>query len=546
MTTYAELLDNPSITRQYLAIFTPVDGTGANPFYLYFSTHGFRSGASDSPPSTLFEARLKTPINFTDKMFSGNNIFGGTSTSFGDIEINNADGALDDYLELAWDGTQVDIYLGGLDFDLNDYELVQSAIIQDVIWNLESISIKLRDRRAELEGPVQEEVYEVASGVDGNAKPLVFGKVYNIQPTLVDETNLIYEYAYNPAGTPSLDAVYFNGVLATLTTDYTDNGDGTFTLTGDPLGRVTCDVETTHGSITYTGTAANLIKSILTHKAGFVWPDDFDETAFDALDSTTPADTSSDPSDWTMGVYINDTRITFEQVLDYLAASVGAYWTFTQENKLTLKEIKLATSSKDIDETLIKTIKRTRTPIPAHRVTCGYAKNYTVMAESEIGATSTRKQFSQFEYRYVYQESTDVSDAHQSRELAIDGAWTVSVPPQHLATRLLAYFGDDQNIYEVVCQDAGTRVQLGDTITLQHSRFNLDTDYLVIGTAYNSRTSEVKLTLLGDKDATLAQNLVDTQDVYAYGNTSWVLYGDAEAVGYESATSPEMVSAEVG
>lgn len=70
--------------------------------------------------------------------------------------------------------------------------------------------------------------------------PRVFGIGKFVEPLLLDDVNLIYHAAYG-----TVQAVYDDGVSV----GFTDNGDGTFTLSANPVGSITMDVNAVGSTI---------------------------------------------------------------------------------------------------------------------------------------------------------------------------------------------------------------------------------------------------------------------------------------------------------
>ncbi len=70
--------------------------------------------------------------------------------------------------------------------------------------------------------------------------PRAFGIGKYVNPLLLDDVNLIYHAAYG-----NVQAVYDDGVSVS----FTDNGDGTFTLSNQPVGEISMDVNSANSSI---------------------------------------------------------------------------------------------------------------------------------------------------------------------------------------------------------------------------------------------------------------------------------------------------------
>jgi len=80
-------------------------------------------------------------------------------------------------------------------------------------------------------------------GFEGFPIPIIYGQVSGCLPTCIDTST--YKFKISVHALESIDAVYKDGTLLTVTTDYTvDLANGEFTLTADPEEAViTCDVK---------------------------------------------------------------------------------------------------------------------------------------------------------------------------------------------------------------------------------------------------------------------------------------------------------------
>lgn len=98
--------------------------------------------------------------------------------------------------------------------------------------------------------------------VDPVAGPLTFGLCRNIEPFLIDASGPTY--AVHDSAIEAVLAVYDDGVELTVTVDYTVNAaDGTFTLTGSPVGRITADVKGAKVTGTWLESSAEIIEHLL-------------------------------------------------------------------------------------------------------------------------------------------------------------------------------------------------------------------------------------------------------------------------------------------
>src|SRR5580765_337014 len=169
------------------------------------------------------------------------------TATIGSIEIANADGAFDDLLTMACDGSEVRFYMGDAGDVMSarrpwlrsEFLFMFSAIAVKVTApSFGRISIALKDTTLLMDKIVGGNI--PIGGTDVNAdkfRPKNFGLVQNMAPQLVDGATLTY--AWNEDGSnATLLAVRSRGASIA----YVDNLDGTFRLLVNPNGgQVTCD-----------------------------------------------------------------------------------------------------------------------------------------------------------------------------------------------------------------------------------------------------------------------------------------------------------------
>ncbi len=109
----------------------------------YLSTTGYVSAPADTPANQLYTGRISGGVQFTRRLdLQG----AGGSISYGDIELDNEDGALDGWLNDIWAGRTINVYLGQPDWPKSSFELVFSGNIEDIAPKSRSrLSLKVRD-----------------------------------------------------------------------------------------------------------------------------------------------------------------------------------------------------------------------------------------------------------------------------------------------------------------------------------------------------------------------------------------------------------------
>ena len=211
----------------HLCVLETYDTVAKTPVTLYFATRGFTSTPSDAPANTFFDPRITSPAKISRTMFAPGRTFGASQVGFGDLVLNNEDGALDFLEDYAFDGRSITQYRGdeGSAFP-GGYTKVLVATMEQAVPDLRSYRIKIRDRQDEVDIHLQPTKYAgnnalpaglegVAGDLKGKPKPLLYGVVKNISPPQVNTSRLIYQV--NDGAVASIDEVYDSGIKLSKT-----------------------------------------------------------------------------------------------------------------------------------------------------------------------------------------------------------------------------------------------------------------------------------------------------------------------------------------
>ncbi|HBL27522.1 MAG TPA: hypothetical protein DD490_11860 [Acidobacteria bacterium] len=167
-TPFEKLLSDPYAARRYLVELAPYDlGAGAV-VSLAYSDHGFTTGPADTPAHRHYEARVVEALNFQRSLFREGAIGGPSLPSFGEIRLDNADGGLDFFRNLAFDGREVVVRLGGRDFAYAEFGVIFRGTAHSAVVDEHQVAVRLRDLQYKLDGPLQTELYDPpGTGEDG-------------------------------------------------------------------------------------------------------------------------------------------------------------------------------------------------------------------------------------------------------------------------------------------------------------------------------------------------------------------------------------------
>ncbi len=348
MRAFTDLLADPYAARRYLVILEPYDPGAGAVVALYYSDHGFVTKPTDNPASQYFEPRVVSALNFERHLFQRGLIGGRSIPNFGEIVLANADGGLDGLLAYGWDARRVRVFLGGEGFAYSDFGLVFDGTAEQIEVTDEVLTVRLRDWQHKLNKPVQGTLYAGTGGDEGGSdltgvrKPLAFGRMLNVRPTMVDVG--AGRYQVQDGAIEDVDALYVGGIAYTriagtpAANQYAvDAATGFVTVGGAPLTeQVTCDVKGAKPGGTYHTTVADIVEEIVVNQGGLS-AGDLDTASFTALNTANGS---------TVGIYIDGaSNKTVLEVLDELIASIGGYYGFDRSGKFEVGRLEACPSS---------------------------------------------------------------------------------------------------------------------------------------------------------------------------------------------------------
>lgn len=174
---------------------------------LYLSNIGYMTGDA----STSYLPYLTGSLQTTESL----SLDGSLSMSFGDIEIANTNGDLDDWLDSSkyiWVNRPIQVYLGDPRWVLQTLSAVHDTanggfqkIFDGIISDIDSkdrstLNIKVRDKLEKLNGPISDNklgtygIWGQGQTNQDSMRPLIFGEVFNLSPLLVDPSQLEYMF----------------------------------------------------------------------------------------------------------------------------------------------------------------------------------------------------------------------------------------------------------------------------------------------------------------------------------------------------------------
>ena len=504
MTVYTDT----AAERVVLAILEPYDPASDATVTLYVGTHGVATAPADTPANTFFEPNLQEGLAFKRSMLGSGRVGGRSLPDRGGLVLVNT-GEFDGWLAYNWSHRAVTVLMGRRGDAFGGFETVFTGVCGELRYGRNNITVPVFDNARLLDKPVQETLYAGTGGNEGGddlkdkPKPLCFGQCLNVSPVPVDLTNKVYQV--HDGQIEAVDAVYDNGKLLTVTTDYTvDLTNGRFTLTSAANGLVTADVKGDKTGGVYVSSAATVMRRVATAYGGLADPGDLDTASFTALDVKTTA---------VIGLFTATTARGVPSVLDDVADSIGGFWTFGRSGKLEVGRLDApsGTAALDIGENDVAEggVTREAFAVPVWRFRLEHRRAWTVQNADVLdpAATDAFKDFAATEYRTSSVEDTDVKEDGAGKD-GHKGALNADPVPSLLvktaaadteAARRLALFKERREVFRVALKGVGFSLALGDEVTFTHSRFGLTAgkDLVVVGQEENASATAVELDLWG-------------------------------------------------
>lgn len=431
---------------------------------IYLSSVGYVSAAADTPATTAYQPLINGGVSTSEQL----SLSGDAALAYGDIELENTDGAIDGWLEYVWANRGIKVFFGDVRWAKSEFQLIFDGIIDDIdSRSRNTLNIKIRDKAQRLNVPISD---TLLGGVTQNASqliPLCFGECFNVEPLLIDPALLKFQVHNGPI--ERIIEVRDNGVPVAHTPDLSA---GMFTLTNSPAGQITCSIQGDAPGYVYKNTIGALIQRMITgywlSAARRFTSGDIDAVAFAAFESAHPQP---------VGIYLRS-RENLLSAIQRLASSVGAQVFINRGGKISIAKISLPGTSTatltDPDMVYDSLHIAQRVPVAAASK-IGYCRNYTVQSNLKTGIPEAQKLFFAQEWLVVLGADAPTASLYKltAEPVQRDTNLVAKSDAQAEADREIALYSVPRTIYafEVFCE--GFELRLGQYVTLICARYNL-------------------------------------------------------------------------
>lgn len=498
----------------YVAELTAaIDAAGTEQTWL-FATQGFATRPADTPANTVARARLKNPGNLRRELFSGNRVFGPVRAGFGEVVLDNTDGALDIFATYGFDGHKFILRRGeiGQPYPAAWIDVLRLTM-RDVLLSLTECRIRLRDRLDELDRPILQSIYSGSGGVDGDAaaagrrRPRMYGKPKYIQPVLVASSLLLYQASDAGFDNGNISqVVYDRGDALAQGADYADVAD-LLAHSPDPgqyrLLRA--------GGYLRLGSQATAVTLHRASARGSALGNCLRDCAIDAgiqsgdINAADVAAINNGPS---VGYFASGDETALAAMTD-MAQCGGVWFGFDRLDGLRMGRLTQPSGEPVITFTkyncqLLDRSAPGDTAVPIYRVVFKHSRVWSPNAALATSLTAEQVRDRQTEYQQTVIESSAIQLKHALAGELQRAAPTAEIGPAAAtaeASRLLNVFSADRDLLRLRCRLNSTflALDLGQLVRVVHHRFGLNAGklFIVVAVQMDFASDSIEITLWG-------------------------------------------------
>lgn len=419
---YENWLANLSAPRVVLCELDYAGGTE------YVGSFPYIALPTDADPNRVYDDLLTEAVDIETRIDG--------LISFGEISLID-DGSITYWVNRAWRGHEIRLYLGGPDWSRDDFRLHAVGINNGISSARRGdLSFEMIDQSAKLDEPIDTGSLPEDAGV----VPLALGSVYNAPAFRSSTTTLEYTASFLPVTALTPKDI---GNAVPYTADLTN---GKFTLDNATNGELTVDIEEQHD------TPAEIAAWVAGQYGITVGEIDM------------PA--------YTVGLYYSS-EVTGRQILDDLCNGLGAYWFLDPLGQLVMRQ-HVVPSSYDVilfdDDIEDGQIGLSETQPPWASLTLRWGRNYAALRTvagviEDSNATESARLKREWSESYAEQDVSDYPLAEdETRDSCISNATDAATERD----RLLALKSVRRDVFSI---DAFMPVvQVGQSISVEHPR----------------------------------------------------------------------------
>lgn len=458
----------------------------------YMATRPYVTKPTDSPANRAYRSIVQTIPEFKQTMSDA--IVGRTTANVGKITCNGGTATTDAWLfGRDWVGRGLRLYVGDPSWPKSDFRAMWTGVIADFqLADTRTIVFVARDMQHLLNQPIRTPPID-SGAFAGRPAPVVLGQAFNVPAILLDST--AHKYQVNDGPVAAITAVRIAGVAAAYTASLFD---GTFThSTANPAGAVTADVTAATVGTNPLNNASDLIRYLVTMR-GYLQDSDLDATSFATLKALCPAPLAD---------FIPPSEVQVYDAVDDVLNTVGAFTSMTRDGKFYVRRFDFSGSSVlTINQTDIEKdgLSIVRVLQPVRQIRIGSKTNYATsvgllggfggvtedaiaqrqIKHRDVGTATNTNQALYAKMRghpNPRSPGTIPNPINPAPPVTVETPDPGTLPSLFInqadasaeAARRMTIWGVPRYIFRATCFVSALRLNLGDTVTLVHPRYQL-------------------------------------------------------------------------
>jgi hypothetical protein len=433
---------------------------------LYLSNLGYRTGAGDTPANTQYLDVVSGGVKTSEKV----SIEGKVTMSWGTIEFDNSDGALDDWLDAVWKNNDIQVLYGDYTWPVADFRLAFTGINGEIdAKDRDRLQLPVEDKLRKLTTALTEAKLGGTSANKDRLRPVLVGEAHNFEPLLINEAD--HEYQWHIGLGERVIEVRDDGVPITVTTTL---GTGTLMLDGSPEGQITMSAQ---GDATggYSNTLVGVVKKLVKNygKADRRFTDaDLDLVQLANFDAS---------HQQAVGEYFPDGPKVID-ACQKIASSIGAQVTMSRAGLLQLLQITYPLGTPTVNITVDDMVEGSFRPVGKSEVkaavTLKFCRNYTPQDQLDSGVVEAHRDMFKKEWLTVTRTNGTVATDHKLDTVLDESdheesSLLVENDANNEADRRLLNRSTAHMTYQFEGHAQCLTLERGTIVNLTHPRFNL-------------------------------------------------------------------------
>lgn len=493
------IYDNPFAQRVLLVDLKPYSVAAAAVVTRYVGSQTFNTEPTDTPANVRYTGCIQNDVYISRSMFTGDNVGGRSIPDIAVLTIINtrepgrAASRFDAWLDptqYTWQGREIVMWMIEHDAAYSTKQEVFKGIIDDIDYDENTITFRIRSRAYLLDKLIQENRYAGTGDAEGFAelagrpKPICYGRCRNIEPVVIDSVNSVYQVhdgdieeieELRDRGNNNIAFYADFSTYATLVAASIPLGsyatcldEGLFRLQSPPAGRITLDVKGAWIDGAYSAKPGDILRDIATERAEIT---NVDNDAIDALNTQVPGD---------IGIYLREDA----NILDVMDRIVNSYFGFYGFNRAGQFDVGVfappaGSPVVSIGERNMDYGSLSRNPVAqvVWKVTVYYRENFAPQTQEEFAGAVTQDLRDYYAETWmkdaVEEDATILTRYPNAIEKVFYSLHYDQNYAQSYAAALLTFFGTSRSLFKAQTNLAPLQVNINDNVELVHSRYNL-------------------------------------------------------------------------